>query len=98
MYCPLVIISKDDRLVTTLAGERKSLISINYFIVKEKLIRGTRHRDPSWGYHHTYGGYHEYIEGSSAHRGDTVSTYWGKKFHDAFGEQVDKSFPFLLKP
>ena len=98
MYCPLVMISNDDRLVTTLAGERKSLISINYFIVKEKLIRGTRHRDPSRGYHHAYGGYHEYIEGCSAHRVDTMSTYWGKNFMMHSGSKLTNPFHFYWNP
>ena len=40
------------------------------------------------GYHNACGGYHEYIEGCSAHQRDIM-------MH--LGEQLDKSFPFLLK-
>ena len=40
------------------------------------------------GYHDACGGYHEYIEGCSAHLRDIM-------MH--LGEQLDKSFQFLLK-
>ena len=40
------------------------------------------------GYHDACGGYHEYIEGCSAHQRDIM-------MH--LGEQLDKSFQFLLK-
>ena len=40
------------------------------------------------GYHDACGGYHEYIEGCSAHPRDIM-------MH--LGEQLDKSFQFLLK-
>ena len=36
----------------------------------------------------TSGGYHEYIRGCSVHRGDIMMNV---------GEQIDKSFQFLLK-
>ena len=41
-----------------------------------------------WGIHDACGGYHEYIEGCSAHQRDIM-------MH--LGEQLDKSFQFLLK-
>ena len=40
------------------------------------------------GYHDACGGYHEYIEGCSVHQRDIM-------MH--LGEQLDKSFQFLLK-
>ena len=40
------------------------------------------------GYHDACGGYHEYIEGCSAHQSDIMMHLW---------EQLDKSFQFLLK-
>ena len=46
------------------------------------------YHDACGGYHDACGGYHEYIEGCSAHQRDIM-------MH--LGEQLDKSFQFLLK-
>ena len=56
------------------------------------------------GYHYECGGYHVYIRGCSVHRRNTMSTSVGGGGEDHqkditmhVGEQLDKSFQFLLK-
>ena len=74
------MITRDDGLVKSPAGERKSLTSINTSYLNPESRKGKvnkRHNtlrfigvfSTSVRYHDAYGGYHEYIEECSVYQG-----------------------------